>query len=91
MEEVSEEEQGCERGVPRSMCPWFLSTPALSSERGAGEGGGGLRKEWLRGVDPAWCVAEAAEGPRFLVRLFSPPPRPPAYLAASRDKFNNGV
>lgn len=29
MQEVSEEEEGCERGVPHSMCPWLFFAPAL--------------------------------------------------------------
>lgn len=29
MQEVSEEEERCERGVPHSMCPWLFFAPAL--------------------------------------------------------------
>lgn len=30
MQEVSEEEEGCERGVPHSMCPWLFFAPEWS-------------------------------------------------------------
>lgn len=42
MEERSEEEEGCERGVPHSMCPWLFSAPALLREE---QVGGGLKEE----------------------------------------------
>lgn len=42
MEEVSEEEEGCERGVPHSMCPWLFSAPALLRVE---QVGGGLKEE----------------------------------------------
>ena len=51
MEEVSEEEEGCERGVPHSMCPWLFSAPAL------------LRVEQVRGwVGRWWWWGGLAEG-----------------------------
>lgn len=41
MEEVSEKEEGCERGVPHSMCPWLFSAPALLRVEQVGGGGAG--------------------------------------------------
>ncbi|CAB1418980.1 unnamed protein product [Pleuronectes platessa] len=80
MEEVSEEEEGCERGVPHSMCPWLFSAPALlrveQVERGC-NGRGGLSGS---GSSCAWCRA------RFLgpaLSFLSTSSRPPAYLAGS--------
>lgn len=72
MEEVSEEEEGCERGVPHSMCPWLFSAPALL--RVDQVGGGGLKEE-----EVCWTLSLAVPGagPGFWVLLsfsFSPSP-----------------
>lgn len=95
MEEVSEEEEGCERGVPHSMCPWLFAAPALLTVEQVGGGwwvgveGGGC---WTLTVSiPAWCRAKIL-GPI----LSTPPPPPPsaslsAYLADSLVGFNNSV
>lgn len=42
MEEVSEEKEACERGVPHSVCPWLFSAPALLRVE---QVGGGLEEE----------------------------------------------
>lgn len=57
MEEGSEEEEGCERGVPHSMCPWLFYAPALLREEQVGgwaEGRGGLSDSES---SCAWCRA----------------------------------
>lgn len=57
MEEVSEEEEGCERGVPHSMCPWLFSAPALEQvERGWGVVG--CRKRRTVGLGVWLCLVQ---------------------------------
>lgn len=45
MQEVSEEEEGCERGVPHSMCPWLFFAPTLLRVEQVGVGFAGLGGE----------------------------------------------
>lgn len=51
MQEVSEEEEGCERGVPHSMCPWLFFAPALFRVEQVGVGLLG----WRERTCCAWC------------------------------------
>lgn len=95
MEEVSEEKEGCERGVPHSMCPWqFSAPPLLIVEQMRGEGGGGDVVKEEEGCRTQ-SLAVPGAGPGFWVLLSLSPLSTssclPAYLAGSLVGFNNSV
>ncbi len=93
-EQERQEEEGCERGVPHSMCPWLFSAPALL--RVEQVGGCGLEEEEVLSDSGVWLCLVQGQDSGFCslslsLRLLSTSSCPPAYLAGSLVGFNNSV
>lgn len=102
MEEVSEEEEGCERGVLHSMCPWLFSAPELLRAEQVDRGGVLKGEGFCRTAALAVPVSQGqvSRSCSLVFLSFAIHHLPllllflrclPAYLAGSLVGFNNGV